>query len=466
MAIQPDTVLKQLLLLQAEKNWQSMITLCQQWLEHYPNNSYHSSANQVHKYYIHALIEAGSFDSAFSTYQLNRQDSKDLAISPNELLCCVVVRNEAKRLPYFLDYYRQKGVNRFFIVDNDSTDGTLEYLLSQKDVHIWSATLSFRDANFGAAWFELLLSRYGVNHWVLIVDADELLYYPACEQKRLPQFCEALTAQGAKAYSAILLDMYADQAIHETTYNAGSDFLEICPFFDRQYYHLQLPFEGPFTNQDGYAGGVRSRVFGGPPGAYQLNKIPLLYYTSGCVLVGGQHATNYPIEQISVGRGCVLHFKFFASFIDYAKSESTRKVHAGQAFEYRNYVDLLAENHDMTLYDPIHSVRFLNSEQLIEFGIMRRANLSMETHNRNNQMLLAFVKLGEANLAKGNAQKAINFYRKVIKLAPNLEPAHHRLAQILQKEGQMEASYTIYENLQRQSPNDIALKYFMEELAI
>ena len=120
----------------------------------------------------------------------------------------------------------------------------------------------------------------------------------------------------------------------------------------------------------------------------------------------------------------------------------------------------------MTLYDPIHSVRFLNSEQLIEFGIMRRANLSMETHNRNNQMLLAFVKLGEANLAKGNAQKAINFYRKVIKLAPNLEPAHHRLAQILQKEGQMEASYTIYENLQRQSPNDIALKYFMEELAI
>ena len=156
MAIQPDTVLKQLLLLQAEKNWQSMITLCQQWLEHYPNNSYHSSANQVHKYYIHALIEAGSFDSAFSTYQLNRQDSKDLAISPNELLCCVVVRNEAKRLPYFLDYYRQKGVNRFFIVDND--------LLT---VH-WSIFCHKKMSMFGPLHYPfvtLILGQLGLNYY-------------------------------------------------------------------------------------------------------------------------------------------------------------------------------------------------------------------------------------------------------------------------------------------------------------
>ena len=178
MNIQSVDIVKELMVWKAKKNWQGMIELCQQWLAHYPNNSYHSLANQVHKHYIHALIEEASFTSAFAEYQLERRDTNKLTIASNEVLCCVAVRNESMRLPYFLKYYRQKKVTRFFIIDNDSTDGTLEYLLAQADVHVWSSTLSFRDANFGAAWFELLMRRYGLGHWVLIVDADELLYYP------------------------------------------------------------------------------------------------------------------------------------------------------------------------------------------------------------------------------------------------------------------------------------------------
>jgi len=38
------------------------------------------------------------------------------------------MRNEALRLPYFLEYYRALGVDQFFIVDNGSTDGTAELL--------------------------------------------------------------------------------------------------------------------------------------------------------------------------------------------------------------------------------------------------------------------------------------------------------------------------------------------------
>ena len=34
------------------------------------------------------------------------------------------MRNEKIRLPFFLRYYRNLGVNHFLIVDNDSTDGT------------------------------------------------------------------------------------------------------------------------------------------------------------------------------------------------------------------------------------------------------------------------------------------------------------------------------------------------------
>ena len=37
----------------------------------------------------------------------------------DEIRLFAKVRNEAKRLPFFLCYYRALGVDRFFIIDND-----------------------------------------------------------------------------------------------------------------------------------------------------------------------------------------------------------------------------------------------------------------------------------------------------------------------------------------------------------
>ena len=465
--ILPHRVVKQLEILKAAKKWQKIIELGQQFLVQYPNNSYHFVADKVHKHYINALIEEASFTSAFAEYQLERRDTNKLTIASNEVLCCVAVRNESMRLPYFLKYYRQKKVTRFFIIDNDSTDGTLEYLLAQADVHVWSSTLSFRDANFGAAWFELLMRRYGLGHWVLIVDADELLYYPMCEKTSLPQFCERLSAQDAKAYNAILLDMYSDKTIDKTHYTVGHDFLDTCPFFDGQYYHIQRPFHGSFSTQTVYSGGVRKRVFGGDSRAYCLNKIPLLYYTEACILSGGQHATNYPIEQISSGRGCVLHFKFFASFFAYAIKEAKRKVHAAQASEYSTYAEILDDEHTVSLYDALHSVRLIDSEQLIELGIMRQVSFfeneyKLYSSTDNDKQLVAYIKMGESWFTKGNTQKASSYYRKAIELVPRLEMVYHRLAQILQKGGQYKEAIVIYKQLLSFTPNDIALKHKIE----
>ena len=53
------------------------------------------------------------------------------------------IRNEKLRLPAFLRHYRSLGVDRFFIVDNDSTDGSTEYLLAQPDVHLFGLVPAF-----------------------------------------------------------------------------------------------------------------------------------------------------------------------------------------------------------------------------------------------------------------------------------------------------------------------------------
>ena len=57
-----------------------------------------------------------------SRHQLKSMQNRTGAIAPGDILLVMVVRNEALRLPYFLDYYRRLGVAQFLVVDNDSTE--------------------------------------------------------------------------------------------------------------------------------------------------------------------------------------------------------------------------------------------------------------------------------------------------------------------------------------------------------
>ena len=104
-------------------------------------------------------------------------DRTDL-IAEGAILCFSTVRNEIIRLPYFLEYYRKLGVQNFLMVDNDSDDGTPDYLAAQPDVSLWQTAHSYKLSRFGVDWLTWLQIKYGHGHWCLTVDADEILVYP------------------------------------------------------------------------------------------------------------------------------------------------------------------------------------------------------------------------------------------------------------------------------------------------
>ncbi len=68
------------------------------------------------------------------TSSIDRTDQ----IKPDDILVFSTLRNEQVRLPYFLKYYREMGVNHFLMVDNGCDDGSREYLAEQPDVSLWS----------------------------------------------------------------------------------------------------------------------------------------------------------------------------------------------------------------------------------------------------------------------------------------------------------------------------------------
>ncbi len=337
--------------------------------------SIHPNSDEFHKQLINLLIATDGLDAAFSYYDLHPTHHNPLEIASDAILGCIVVRNERLRLPYLLTYYRRLGVEQFLVVDNGSTDGTLDYLSTQKDVAIWQSDRSFNQANFGSAWFELLLQKHGIDHWCLTLDADEIFYYPNCETRSIQQLCADLDRDYKRAFTAILLDMYSDRPIQETNYQAGEDFLQVCPYFDGKFYHDKVEDAEPFRNQTRYVGGMRERVFGSQ-GDYYLNKVPLIKYQTDMILSGGQHHIGTPKNQIADESGALLHFKYISTFVDYVVNEVQRQEHYGNAIQYQHYATHLNLAGPLTLYDPFVSIQFQGSQQLVELGIMQTVKMS------------------------------------------------------------------------------------------
>src|SRR3954468_19959294 len=93
---------------------------------------------------------------------LTRIDGRPIPDDRHEIRAFLVTWNDSLRLQSALAHYRQIGVDRFFVADCGSTDGTLDQLAAAPDVHAFAAT---GDDSLG--WLNTLLNAYGAGHWTL-----------------------------------------------------------------------------------------------------------------------------------------------------------------------------------------------------------------------------------------------------------------------------------------------------------
>jgi len=145
------------------------------------------------------------------------------AAALGEIRAFATCRNERLRLPAFLKHYRDLGVNRFFVIDNDSSDGTTDYLVGQPDVHLFRTANRYSEAEMGTNWLNALLSEFGVGSWCVTVDIDELLVYPGSENVPLPTLTAYLDDHGYEALSCMLLDLYPARSLTRII-REGADF--------------------------------------------------------------------------------------------------------------------------------------------------------------------------------------------------------------------------------------------------
>ena len=291
-------------------------------------------------------------------------------IAPADTLLFACVRNEAERLPYFLEYHRQMGVDHFLVVDNASDDGGAELLLAQPDVSLWRSTASYRKSRFGIDWINHLLACHGSGHWCLTLDADELFVYAHSETRSLKDLTRWLDAQGVDSLGALMLELYPKGPLGDGDYAAGDDPLVVVPFFDPDGYRWQVQ---PRTGAMWVQGGPRDRVFfaGMPDRAPTLNKVPLVRWHWRYAYVNSTHSL-FPNRLNAVGApasGLILHTKFLPSSVDRAVTEQARGEHFGVPGHYAEYYAGLASN--PTLYHD-RSLAYEGWRQAEALGLMSR----------------------------------------------------------------------------------------------
>lgn len=307
--------------------------------------------------------------------QIRPLQDRSAAIGRGDILLFATVRNEAERLPFFMDHYRRLGVRHFLFVDNASDDGTGAYLAAQPDVSVWQTSHSYKLSRFGMDWLTVLLARHGHGHWCLTVDADEILVYPDWERRDLHALTGWLDRHRVPSFGAIMLDMYPKGRVSDETYAPGQDPAEVLQWFDAG--GLRTSYQKDLANLL-VRGGVRERMFfaSQPDRAPTLSKLPLVKWNRRFVYVSSTHSAlprrlnavrgDAAADQPS---GVLLHSKFLPSIIAKSAEEKHRQEHFAVSTLYDRYYDALVGDPQ---FWTDQSLRYEGWEQLVDVGLMRR----------------------------------------------------------------------------------------------
>jgi hypothetical protein len=292
-----------------------------------------------------------------------------IPVVPHEIRAFMVVRNESLRVPFILDHYFARGVDRIFVVDNNSSDHTAAIISSKKNTHLFFTNADYANQEY---WIDLLLRRYGIGHWCLIVDADEVFVYPHYETISLRHLCAFLDQKSVNCMDCVLLDMYPDVPLSQAEYEAGTDPLMVASWFDKPSFQkdfaqptyindMNVYYKGP----ERLLGGMRRRVFNINP---CVSKFPLIKFNKSLFLSKGTHFIQGGLT--SDMRGALLHFKFLQDFADNVEREVARGQHYRNAAEYKRYL-LRAEYYREASLKGSLSEKYTDSDQLTRLGIMR-----------------------------------------------------------------------------------------------
>jgi len=283
----------------------------------------------------------------------------------NELIVLCVVRDGALHVKSFLEHHLALGVAHIVLLDNGSTDATIDLARRYDRVTILRTTCPYR--KYETILKRYLVNRFSRNRWSLFADIDERFDYPYSDVIDLGGLLAYLNEHSYTAVVAQMLDMFGDGPLDRLGSTPEDTLEEKYPYYDisaveKHDYVFGRPENSAIKM---HSGGVRKTVFGTENG---LTKAALILASAEVVpFVGWHHTEGASIADFS----CVLlHFPFVSTFgKKVEEAVRTDRYRVSAAGEYEKYWMTLKHTPDLCLKTET-AKRFEGVNSLLENGFL------------------------------------------------------------------------------------------------
>lgn len=332
---------------------------------------YENSKELIYKTLKNIIIKkSDGAELAKEFYTDNLEIKKKNKINEKEIILVCLVKDDLRRIKEFYKYYTKIGITNFVFIDNNSTDGTFEFLKELKNTTIFR-TLDKYTTIRRQAWISKVMAYYGYNKWFLIVDSDEFLVYNNCENVKINKFIEKMEDRKEHRIKSLMIDMYADEKFLGKQENDEESIMQKYCFFDNDTYYCQK-----HNCFEAVVGGMRNRVFGkfGNIEPF-LIKYPIIFYEKGDIQYNSHF--SYPFyknfnKEINTA---LLHYKFLPEDLEKIKERVKEKNYALGSKEYNAYLKAYQENENLNLkYNK--SQKYNNSSDLEKIKLISKIDWS------------------------------------------------------------------------------------------
>lgn len=279
---------------------------------------------------------------AFTHHSLDIiSDTLRLSDDPCEPIVLTVVRDDLERMKLFYQHYRNLGVKQFVVIDNGSTDGTLEWVSQQPGTRCYGVSAKFQTEK-KVAWIEKALALTGYKRWYVVVDSDELLDYMGSEQHDLKDLLLYAKDNGYRHLNGYMLDMYSDQPLFVEDCGCN-EILSCFRYFDESGYTLQH-YHSRIIDQEVCAlkGGPRARTFQSKD--LCLSKQSVFYYDAVTLYCNPHYFWPYSRWSEMPCSFVLRHYKFLKQDLHEFEKRVIEKTFWNGSKEYRSYLKAYRDN--------------------------------------------------------------------------------------------------------------------------
>lgn len=432
--IMPDFIINLVLKMRGLFQFSTRIRMKRKINKYFENNNMNNNwEKKLNKLANYGKVFSEFIDE-FMLTEIKCQSIKKSIEYDAPLVICVV-KNDLVRVQMLLNYYRKIGIKCFAFLDDNSNDGTREYLNNQEDVIVYTSNKEYSTVR-RQVWINKMIDDLGINKWFLIIDSDEVFDYDKKNNETIQEYIKKLENNNETRVKSILLDMFSENGMYLENINPDQIMKEY-KYFLNDYYLEKTPYDTRIR------GGGRKLLFDDLKRTPIVSKYPLIYVDDKDIIINSHY--NFPLKRNKPIRPStvLLHYKFLAGdkkkyaerikkgnfhngSIDYQNylnnySDMQNKMHIENMIEYRNFLD--ANNIDLfnkkkiyitTVYDSLNYGSFFQAKALKD-EFERYGDVYFVNINHQN-ILFQTINSVARKIIKTEIHAAVLEWKKYIKI--------------------------------------------------